>query len=795
MADKTFEVLLKTTADRTGAQQTKADLQDLKNEARGDGPGGGLDPVNLQRQRDIQRDLAAADQAAGAQAAERLAQEERRNSILIQRQALIASEVEALALEAAGETEAAAALTAEVELRRAALQIQQSTNLSEEESLVLARQRIAAEEQIAAAQLRQKEASLFAGVNIGRARQEATTLVREIATGTVNMRTLGALAGSLGPALGISAIAALVVGEVISSIGKKLDDNRISSEKESVELQKQVQHWKNMAAAAKDFSDIQKLTEEVSQRVSDINEKIRQTPGEASGGFFETELNGLKLISNFFGTEFDTSTDKAIRKQAELRDVIESTGKVYEASARRQVEAVRAIIDLPYPQAINKAQAAIAQLSAEQENLNRSDRKQEESWQRKQSTIAALSRTIDDLSQHQVLLNQAEDLSTKVGSEKDPARRAALQKDLDDLREKLVITKKIKEATDDAAASGKAFTKEESAAIENEVKGPLEAKLRILRQLLQLGDTTAQPKIDKLLNVRPPTATDSAKVFYERILADANSTVAEVQRAKANLQLILDRQLRELDKPVTSRPPGLLEPGNIDLANRPRVKNDDGSISTVRSISTNIGGKEVLIPTVAADGSRILTNEEALEQYLASGKHLGIFSSVEAANAAAEKIHDQQADLINRSGSLDRSLDALEKRSTPTPQLGGLERGATKGAGNVSEDVTSEAANTEQVIREAITRATESGLQNIRDILPAAHAEALFGPITQAVQESSNSINDGIPPVVTAVDGLNSTLATGLQGIAGAIVSLDGKFAVALQGLQTQINDLYQSQS
>lgn len=547
-ADKTFEVLLKTTADRTGAQQTKADIEDVKKEAGSTaGPGGGFESSAQAREAEARRAIAAETEQ------EINLQEERRNSILIQRQALIASETEALLLEAAGQTEQAAALTAEIELRRVALGIQQSTNLSEEESLLLARQRITAEQQIAAAQLAQREASALAGINIGRARQEATTLVREIATGTVNMRTLGALAGSLGPALGISAIAALVVGEIIGSIGKKMDENRISSEKESVELQKQVQHWKNMAAAAKDFSDVQKLTEEVSTRVSEINEKIRQTPGETSGGFFETELNGLKLISNFFGAEFQTSTDKAIKKQAELRDVIESTGQVYEASARRQVEAVRSIIDLPYPQAVKKAQDAIAALSVEQESLNRSDRKQDESWQRKQATIAALSRTIDDLSQHQVLLNQAEELSAKVGREADPAKRASLQKDLDELREKLLITKKIKEASDDAAASGKAFTEAEAKAIENEVKGPLEAKLKILRQLAEINPASgAQKQIDKLLEVKPPDAASAEERFYENVLSDANATVAEIQRAKANLELILQRQLRELDKPSSA---------------------------------------------------------------------------------------------------------------------------------------------------------------------------------------------------------------------------------------------------
>lgn len=96
-------------------------------------------------------------------------------------------------------------------------------------------------------------------------------------------------------------------------------------------------------------------------------------------------------------------------------------------------------------------------------------------------------------------------------------------------------------------------------------------------------------------------------------------------------------------KALAGRPTGQLDAGNIDLNNRPVVKNEDGSISTVRSMSFNEDGKEILIPTVAADGSGILDTNAAIQQYRDTGQHLGTFDTPENADAYAQRLHEQQA--------------------------------------------------------------------------------------------------------------------------------------------------------
>ena len=106
--------------------------------------------------------------------------------------------------------------------------------------------------------------------------------------------------------------------------------------------------------------------------------------------------------------------------------------------------------------------------------------------------------------------------------------------------------------------------------------------------------------------------------------------------------------------PDYNAPINALVQGNINLYKRPKVLNPDSTISTVRSMSANEDGREVLVPTVIPDkrGAYYVDTQgdAAWQRYQDTGEHLGKFGTPEDATAYASQLHNAYA-----AGKYDRS--------------------------------------------------------------------------------------------------------------------------------------------
>lgn len=93
---------------------------------------------------------------------------------------------------------------------------------------------------------------------------------------------------------------------------------------------------------------------------------------------------------------------------------------------------------------------------------------------------------------------------------------------------------------------------------------------------------------------------------------------------------------------------GLLEQGNIDLSRRPMAPNGDG-YSTVRSIDVAFDDGTYSIPTVSDDG-RLLSDDEAIELFRRTGRHLGKLRDDNAARGYGEALHLSQEQMYSQRG-------------------------------------------------------------------------------------------------------------------------------------------------
>lgn len=86
--------------------------------------------------------------------------------------------------------------------------------------------------------------------------------------------------------------------------------------------------------------------------------------------------------------------------------------------------------------------------------------------------------------------------------------------------------------------------------------------------------------------------------------------------------------------------------GNIDLYNRPIYTNEDGTISTVDSVTFEIDGKFVVLPSIVADENgnavRLTNSDDIVAHYAKTGEYLGKFDTLADANGYANSLHYAQ---------------------------------------------------------------------------------------------------------------------------------------------------------
>jgi hypothetical protein len=147
-------------------------------------------------------------------------------------------------------------------------------------------------------------------------------------------------------------------------------------------------------------------------------------------------------------------------------------------------------------------------------------------------------------------------------------------------------------------------------------------------------------EVDPPQGPAPPPAQPRPVEYGPQATPDEAQNAAMIRNQERNTQLPPGLASRTS---LTGQYPGMQEPGNLDLTNRPSVLNADGSRSSVRSMSfqDRKNGPEVLVPTVSDDG-RIMNDDQAIEQYHRLGKHLGTFDTPDHATAFAQQLHNQQ---------------------------------------------------------------------------------------------------------------------------------------------------------
>lgn len=258
-----------------------------------------------------------------------------------------------------------------------------------------------------------------------------------------------AAASGISTAIGTGVVAGFALQNVIEQVSSHLDQSRITAEKESVEFQKQAENWRDLAASARTFTDLQKLQESVAKTVNSLYEKTRQVQSEGTKGLYQNAIDSGKLYGNSIASlvgiqsNFKTSTDQEIEALLGQAESAEATGRVYELLARRQIEYAQGLKNLPLAEQITALKQRLGELTTQQEAVDKSTGSGVKQFNQLQVQIDAVGKSVGGLEKKQGTLVET---SSRLNQEikklnfdqlSKPEQLTSLNTDLETVRAKL----------------------------------------------------------------------------------------------------------------------------------------------------------------------------------------------------------------------------------------------------------------------------------------------------------------------------------------------------------------------
>lgn len=272
------------------------------------------------------------------------------------------------------------------------------------------------EEQVAAVRLRHAEAAREAA-----AAEEELSAKREAAFAKLDAMKAEdggedqAGKGGMGKAVGLGLAGGMAAARIIGEITAQLDAERIATQQQTFELEKQIAAWAGIVTRADSMADVLKLHESIYTRLDGMREKLAEIPmtGAGIGGFSTQWVDGLKLIDRALDHHFNNGAGEAERfqtswEQAETHArqalrVEETFAKALARQAEERASHREKIAALPVDERVRALNDELMTLQATQSGME----KWGKNWREAQHEIEAMNKRIAEAVKEQERLTVA----------------------------------------------------------------------------------------------------------------------------------------------------------------------------------------------------------------------------------------------------------------------------------------------------------------------------------------------------------------------------------------------------